>query len=43
MMDEKDIGKHRALSREVTCYFRLYFEIGWTSVLNQLKKLKNLK
>jgi len=22
------IGKHRALSREVTCNFRLYLEIG---------------
>jgi len=26
------IGKHGALSREVICYFRLYLEIGWTSV-----------
>jgi len=26
------IGKHRALSRKVTCNFRLYFEIGGTSV-----------
>jgi len=26
------IGKHRALSREVTCNFRLYLEIGQTSV-----------
>ena len=26
------IGKHRELSREVTCFFRLYLEIGWTSV-----------
>ena len=25
-------GKHRALSREVTCNFRLYFKIGRTSV-----------
>jgi len=27
-----DVGKHRALSREVTCNFRLYLEIGQTSV-----------
>ena len=26
------IGKHRALSREVTCQFRLYLKIGLTSV-----------
>ena len=26
------IGKHRALSREVTCYYRLYVEIGQTTV-----------
>jgi len=32
------MGKHRALSREVTCYFRLYLEIGWTSV-NPIKTL----
>jgi len=26
------IGKHRALSRGVTCNFRLYLKIGRTSV-----------
>jgi len=26
------MGKHRALSREVTCNFRLYFKLGRTSV-----------
>ena len=26
------IGKHRALSREVTCNFRLYLKIGRASV-----------
>ena len=31
-------GKYRALSREVTCYFRLYIEIG-KKVLNQFKML----
>ena len=25
-------GKQRALSRNVTCNFRLYLRIGWTSV-----------
>ena len=26
------VGKQRALSREVSCYFRLYLKIGRTSV-----------
>ena len=26
------ISKHRALNREVTCYYRLYVEIGQTTV-----------
>ena len=31
------LGKHQALSREVMCNFRLYIEIGWTSVNPNLK------
>ena len=27
-----NIGKHRVLSREVTCNYRLYFKIGHRSV-----------
>ena len=30
--NNNNIGKHRALSREVTCNFRLYLKIGRTSV-----------
>jgi len=30
-------GNHRALSREVMCNFRPYFEIGWTRVKPNLK------
>jgi len=31
------IGKHRALSCKVTCNFKLYLEIGRTSVKPNLK------
>ena len=33
------ISKHRALSRKVKVYFRLYLAIGWTSVEPNLKHL----
>jgi len=39
---ENCIGKHQALSREVTCDFRLYFEIDRTSVKPNLKHNMNM-
>jgi len=33
---EVSLGKHRALSRRLTCNFRLYLKKGWTSIYHCL-------